>query len=167
VSISGAAANPNMGYHSSPLLALIMTLFNVRLGCWLPNPRLDKGENFFANSAPRLALLPLLSEALGNTNDTGNFVQISDGGHFEDLGIYEMVMRRCHRIIVVDGGADPKFEFEDLGNAVRKIRIDLGIQIEFRNQNHIVQGITHRQSTAQLRISVTGTKMAKMRRMEN
>jgi hypothetical protein len=140
MAVSGAAFNPNMGYHSSPLLTLIMTLFNVRLGFWLPNPRLDRGEQFFRNSSPRLALVPLLNEALGNTNDTGNFIQVSDGGHFENLALYEMVMRRCHRIVVVDGGADPKFELEDLGNAVRKIRIDLGIQIEFRNENHIQSG---------------------------
>jgi len=140
MAISGAAFNPNMGYHSSPLLTLIMTLFNVRLGYWLPNPRLDKGKSFFKHSSPRLALLPLLNEALGRTNDTANFIQVSDGGHFENLGLYEMVMRRCRRIIVVDGGADCKFQFEDLGNAVRKIRIDFGIQIEFRNENHIQTG---------------------------
>jgi hypothetical protein len=140
MAISGAAFNPNMGYHSSPLLALIMTLFNVRLGYWLPNPGLDKRKGFFSNSSPRLALVPLVSEALGNTNDTGNFIQVSDGGHFENLALYEMVMRRCHRIVVVDGGADPKFQLEDLGNAARKIRIDLGIQIEFRNENHILSG---------------------------
>jgi hypothetical protein len=140
MAISGAAFNPNMGYHSSPLLTLIMTLFNVRLGYWLPNPRLNKPPSFFNNSSPRLALVPLVSEALGQTNDTGNFIEVSDGAHFENLALYEMVMRRCHRILVVDGGADPKFEFEDLGNAVRKIRIDLGIQIEFRNENHIQTG---------------------------
>ena len=140
MAISGAAFNPNMGYHSSPLLTLIMTLFNVRLGYWLPNPRLEQGARFFSNSSPRLALVPLLSEALGNTNDTGNFVQVSDGAHFENLALYEMVMRRCRRIVVVDGGADPKFEFEDLGNAIRKVRIDLGIQIEFRNENRIQSG---------------------------
>jgi hypothetical protein len=140
MAISGAAFNPNMGYHSSPLLTLIMTLFNVRLGYWLPNPGLDKGTRFFNNSSPRLALVPLVSEALGNTNDTGNFVEVSDGAHFENLALYEMVMRRCHRIVVVDGGADPKFEFEDLGNAVRKVRIDLGVQIQFRSENHIQTG---------------------------
>ena len=140
MAISGAAFNPNMGYHSSPLLALIMTLFNVRLGVWLPNPRRDQSPRFFQHSSPRLALAPLVSEALGKTNDSGNFIQVSDGGHFENLALYEMVMRRCHRIIVVDGGADPKFQFEDLGNAVRKIRIDLGIQIEFRDENHIRSG---------------------------
>ncbi len=117
-----------------------MTLFNVRLGSWLPNPRLDKGMKFFSSSSPRLALLPLLNEAVGMTNDTGNFVQLSDGGHFENLALYEMVMRRCRRVIVVDGGADPKFQFEDLANAIRKVRIDLGIQIEFRQQNKIGSG---------------------------
>ncbi len=140
VAISGAAVNPNMGYHSSPLLTLIMTLFNVRLGCWLPNPKLDKDEDFFRHSSPRFALLPLLNEALGITNDKGNFVELSDGAHFENLALYEMVMRRCHRIVVVDGGADSAFEFEDLGNAVRKIRIDLGIQIEFTHHNYVPIG---------------------------
>ena len=104
-----------------------------------------------------------MSEALGNTNDTGNFIQVSDGGHFENLALYEMVMRRCHRIVVVDGGADPKFELEDLGNAVRKVRIDLGIQIEFRNENHIQSGNNppHRQST--VRLPISGTKSLMVR----
>jgi hypothetical protein len=58
-------------------------------------------------------------------------VNLSDGGHFENLGLYEMVLRRCATIIVVDGSQDPAFHFDDLGNATRKIRIDLGIPIEF------------------------------------
>jgi hypothetical protein len=55
---------------------------------------------------------------------------VSDGGHFENLGLYEMVLRRCHSILVVDAGCDPTGFFEDLGNAVRKIQIDLGIEIQ-------------------------------------
>jgi len=141
MAISGAAFNPNMGYHSSPLLTLIMTLFNVRLGYWLPNPHKNKDADFFRRSSPRLALGPLLNEALGRTNDTGRYIQLSDGAHFENLALYEMVMRRCHRIIVIDAGADPKFQFEDLANAIRKIRIDLGIPIEFiADKNHIATG---------------------------
>lgn len=140
MAISGAAFNPNMGYHSSPLLTLIMTLFNVRLGYWLPNPRKEKGAGFFRRNSPRLALGPLLNEALGQTNDTGRYIQLSDGAHFENLALYEMVLRRCHRIVVVDAGADPKFQFEDLANAIRKIRIDLGIPIEFIAENHIPSG---------------------------
>jgi hypothetical protein len=40
-----------------------------------------------------------------------------------------MVLRRCHRIVVVDAGCDPEHKFTDLGNAIRKIRADLGIEI--------------------------------------
>ena len=139
MAISGAAANPNMGYHSSPLVTILMTLFNVRLGWWLPNPRfpLDrhynstKREEFWRRSSPRFSVWPLLQELFGLTDDTRGYIELSDGGHFEDLGLYEMVMRRCKNIIVVDAGADPTFHYEDLGNALRKIEIDLGIPIEF------------------------------------
>src|SRR6185295_8738983 len=59
------------------------------------------------------------------------YVYLTDGGHFENLGIYEMVLRRCHLIVVSDAAADAKYEFNDLANAVRKVRVDLGIHIEF------------------------------------
>ena len=52
---------------------------------------------------------------------------LSDGGHFENLGLYEMVRRRCRFIVLSDAGCDPGITFEDLGNAVRKISIDLNL----------------------------------------
>ncbi len=142
VEISGAAASPNMGYHSSPVLSAIMTFFNVRLGWWLANPG-QPGRRFWRNNAPRYALRPLLDEALGNTTDENKWIYLSDGGHFENLGLYEMVLRRCRTIIVVDAGADPHYTFEDLGNAVRKIRIDLGVSIEFSDPLPTKQGGHH------------------------
>ncbi len=130
MAISGAAASPNMGYHSSPILTLAMTFFNARLGWWLPNPG-PHGHKAWKKISPLFSLWPLLNEALGRTNDQNRWVYVSDGGHFENLGLYEMVMRRCKRIIVVDGGCDPAFKFEDLGNAVRKIFIDFGVPLDF------------------------------------
>jgi len=130
MTISGAAASPNMGYHSSPITALVMTLFNARLGWWLANPG-EPGRGFWDKSGPAFGIRPILDEALGNTTDDNRYVYLSDGGHFENLGLYEMVVRRCRFIVVVDAGADPKYTKEDLGNAVRKIRIDLGVPIEF------------------------------------
>ncbi len=132
MAISGAAVSSNMGYHSSPSIALLLTLFNVRLGWWLgnPGPAGDK-HRAYRREGPRFAALPLLFEAFGQTTDDRPYVYLSDGGHFENLGLYEMVRRRCRLIIVVDAGCDPKFGFEDLGNAVRKIYIDLGVAIEF------------------------------------
>jgi hypothetical protein len=73
----------------------------------------------------------------GLTTNTSDFVFLSDGGHFENLGLYEMVLRRCRFILVSDGGCDPTASFEDLGNALRKIRIDQGVSIEFPTKKQI------------------------------
>jgi hypothetical protein len=129
ITISGAAASPNMGYHSSPLLTLVMTLFNARLGWWLGNPKAK--ERVWKRPGPRLGVRAFIDEALGLTDDTNDWIYLSDGGHFENLGLYEMVLRRCSLIVVCDAGADPSYTYEDVGNAVRKVRIDLGIPIEF------------------------------------
>ncbi len=127
MAISGAAISPNMGYHSSPLVGFIMTLFNVRLGWWLGNPR---AEDYTARSdGPYFGAVAVMRELFGLTTDTGRYVYLSDGGHFENLGLYEMVRRRCHFILVSDAGQDPRSHFEDLGNAVRKIWIDFGVRM--------------------------------------
>src|SRR5206468_405871 len=101
--ISGAAVSPNMGYSSSPITTLLLTLFNVRLGWWLGNPG-TSGARTYALSEPLFSLRPLLSEAFGLTDDRSPYVYLSDGGHFDNLGIFEMVLRRCHLIVVVDAG---------------------------------------------------------------
>jgi hypothetical protein len=129
VTISGAAASPNMGYHSSPAITFLLSLFNVRLGWWLGNPG-PQGEQTFTRTTPTFALGPII-EALGFTNANRSFVYLSDGGHFENLGLYEMVLRRCRIIVASDASQDEACKFQDLGGAVRKIRIDLGIPIEF------------------------------------
>jgi hypothetical protein len=136
MAISGAAVSPNMGYSSSPSIALLLTLFNVRLGWWLGNPG-KVGEKFYRTEGPSFAVVPLLEEGLGLTTDLRPYVYLSDGGHFEDLGLYEMVRRRCRFMVVVDAGEDHKFAFEDLGNAVRKIYIDLGVEIEFHGLDRL------------------------------
>jgi hypothetical protein len=129
ITISGAAASPNMGYHSSPLLTLVMTLFNARLGWWLGNPNAE--ANVWQRSGPRWGIRAFFDEAFGLTTQENPWVYLSDGGHFENLGLYEMVLRRCHHIVVCDAGCDPDYHYEDLANAIRKIRIDLGIPIDF------------------------------------
>ncbi|HEX3420539.1 MAG TPA: hypothetical protein VHT01_04875, partial [Candidatus Udaeobacter sp.] len=134
ITISGAAASPNMGYHSSPFVTFILTLLNVRLGAWLGNPG-QAGDHTFNLGYPESSVRPIVDEALGLTNDKSPYVYLSDGGHFENLGLYEMVLRRCHFIVVSDAGEDPECSFADLGEAVRKIRVDFGIPIEFDQMN--------------------------------
>ncbi|HEY3303329.1 MAG TPA: patatin-like phospholipase family protein [Candidatus Binatia bacterium] len=125
--ISGAAVSPNMGYHSSGPIAFLLTLFNVRLGWWVGNP---KKNDKYKNRGPKLGFPYLLTELFGQSNADRGYVYLSDGGHFENLGIYELVRRRCKYIVCCDAGADPLTTFEDLGNAIRKIRADLGVSIE-------------------------------------
>ncbi|MBE9560619.1 MAG: hypothetical protein IMF15_07500, partial [Proteobacteria bacterium] len=129
MTISGAAASPNMGYHSSPALTFLMTTFNVRLGWWLPNTTKENSMRI-SSSAPGWGLLYLWNELLGKTDSKSDYVYLSDGGHFENLGIYELVRRRCYIIVACDAEADPDMTFSGLGNALEKCQIDLGVPID-------------------------------------
>ena len=128
LSVSGAAASSQLGIYSTPGTAFLMTLANARLGLWFGNPRDDKS---WRNSEPPLGVGPIARELLGLTTDSNPFVYLSDGGHYENLGLWEMVARRCRYIVVSDAGADPEYSFSSLSNAIRRIRLDLGIPIEF------------------------------------
>lgn len=127
MAVSGAAASPNWGYHTNPAMAFIMTMFNVRLGRWFGNP-ITKDK--WKNQSPWFSWRYLIWELLAQTRETSNYVYLSDGGHFENLGIYELVRRRCRLIVAIDAGQDGKSTFEDLGNAIRKCYTDFGIRID-------------------------------------
>lgn len=127
MTISGAAASPNMGAGTTPAMAFLLTVFNVRLGWWLGNPRHGKTWN---HMGPSIGIAALLAELFGATNDRSRYVYLSDGGHFDNLGLYELIRRRCRFIVVSDAGADPDYTFEDLGNAVRKCCADFGVEVE-------------------------------------
>jgi hypothetical protein len=127
MAVSGAAVNPNMGHFSSPAVSFLMTIFNVRLGIWLGNPR---HQNSWPISGPIAGLAYLFFELFGMTNDQRRFVNLSDGGHFENLGLYELVRRRCRFIIVGDGGQDIELKFGELGGVIEKCRTDFDIDID-------------------------------------
>jgi hypothetical protein len=126
ISVSGAAASPNMGYHTSPVVAFLLTVFNVRLGWWFPNPTL-KATGY---PSPHFNLSYLLAELFGGANDKSQFLMISDGGHFENLAAYELIRRRCGTIIISDGECDPKLTFEGLGTLIRMCEVDFGVTIK-------------------------------------
>jgi Patatin-like phospholipase len=144
MAISGAG-----GPHASPSIAQFLTPFNVRLGWWLGNPG-PAGDRYgaYRREGPRWAATVLFQELLGQTTDQSPYVYLSDGGHFEALGLYEMVRRRCRLIVVVDAGCDPDFDFEDLGNAVRKIYIDLGVRVTFSSLGNLLNRPTSKQLRA-------------------
>ncbi len=129
MAISGAAVSPNMGYNSSSAVTFLLMIFNVRLGWWLGNPG-PAGKQTYMKPSPFFTPKPLIAETLGMTDSEHSYVYLSDGAHFDNLALYEMVRRRCHFILLSDAGADGDFNFDDLGNAFRKIRIDLGVPID-------------------------------------
>jgi hypothetical protein len=128
MAISGAAVSPNMGFYSAPDLAFLMTLFDVRLGWWLARP-LGTIKRWRRGS-PNFGFYWLLCELLGETSDDSNYVYLSDGGHFENLAIYELVRRRCKLIVACDASCDAAYGCGDLHNAMERCRVDFGVEIE-------------------------------------
>lgn len=128
IAISGAAFTGNAGFHTTPWMTFLLTVFGVRLGRWCSNPGVEKT---WKHAAPRNSLGLLVDELLGRTSEARPYVYLSDGGHFENLGIYELVRRGCVRIVAIDVSADPDYAFDDLANAIHKCRVDFGVEISF------------------------------------
>ncbi|MDJ1495039.1 patatin-like phospholipase family protein [Cytophagaceae bacterium DM2B3-1] len=123
---SGAAVNPNQGYHSSAATAFLMTVFNVQLGRWIGNPR----KKTWQCGDPKFGLGYIVYNLINKTNTRNDFISLSDGGHFDNMGLYEMVRRKCTFIVVCDAEQDDDFTCEGFANAIRRCRIDFGAEID-------------------------------------
>jgi hypothetical protein len=126
MAISGAAASTNMGWRTLTNVRFLMALLNIRLGYWIPNIR--RLDQIKANGA---GLGYFLAEITGRIQEDMKYLNISDGGHIENLGVYELLRRRCKFIICVHGGADLKTEGGDLQRLERYASIDLGIALQY------------------------------------
>lgn len=126
VAVSGAAVSPNMGYNTSPLVAFLLTMFNVRLGWWFPNP----GQRKWKARGLNFSLSYLIEELFGMADDKSNYVNVTDGGHFENLAIYELIRRRCKLIIACDAECDEGMQFGGLGKMIRLCQTDFGAVID-------------------------------------
>jgi hypothetical protein len=126
LSVSGAAVDPDSYATRSRPVSFLMTLLNMRLGVWVPNPAHE----------PRRWRWPawyqlMLREMLGvGLDEKDARIHLADGGHFENLGVYELLRRRCRYIIVSDAGADPTCTLADLGQAVQRARADFSAEVE-------------------------------------
>ena len=131
MAISGAAVDPNTGETLSMPLRIVMTLLNVRLGYWLlrPGERVNRLKRLLHESWIAL----VVREMFAMMDEKSAYIRLSDGGHFENLGLYELIRRRCRKIIVCDAAADPDRNFGDLARAVERIRVDFGVEISINN----------------------------------
>ncbi|MBI3652167.1 MAG: hypothetical protein HY231_14195 [Acidobacteria bacterium] len=126
VAISGAAVSPNMGAKTqTAAVAMLLTLLNVRLGYWASTPN----RNLWRSAQAGLWPIYMLKEFLSQTNDLSGYCYLTDGGHFDNTGLYSLIERGCRFIILSDNGADTKPCFEDLGEAIRRCRIDFQTEI--------------------------------------
>lgn len=143
VAISGAAVSSSMGRVRIGLLRPTMALLNLRLGYWMPNPRFVKPpsvENL--NGRPALEYTRwydffrayLIAESFGLLSDDAAKVYLTDGGHIDNIGLYQLLKRKCRVIIVADAEADPAMTFGALVDAERFARIDLGVRITIKWQ---------------------------------
>jgi len=125
MAVSGAAASSNMGVKTLRHFRFLMTMLNIRLGYWLRNPIAGLRS---AGNAP--GPFYLLREMMGWMHEKTDYLNLSDGGHIENLALYEMLRRRCKYIVVVDGAMEPGMEGADLMLAQRYAEIDLGVRFE-------------------------------------
>jgi len=152
MSISGAAENPHSGVSgaggsTNPFMSFILTFLGLRLGYWVYNPStpLHALQKFMRPNYFFPGLRSLLN--FGHAEDS-LLVELSDGGHFDNTGLYELVRRRTPVIILSDGGADPDATFDDFGNAIERIRVDFGITIRFYNPEFDLSGVLPGSSAA-------------------
>jgi Patatin-like phospholipase len=142
MAVSGAAVSSNMGAQSIKPLTATLALLNIRLGYWMRNPMwLAKAKPLrpqarfraaseFLRKRNLFANYYFLAELFGLLSDQFKSVYLTDGGHIENLGIYELLRRRCRVIIAVDAEADRQMAFGSFNTLERYALIDLGVRID-------------------------------------
>ncbi|WP_341502551.1 hypothetical protein [Gallaecimonas sp. GXIMD4217] len=124
VTTSGAAVDPGTSHTAPKSLSFLMALLNLRLGFWVRHPRLA-GSRF-----SHMPFWLVIKEMLGvGLREDARQLRLSDGGHFENLGVYELLRRECPLIISCDAGADPETRLADLGLLLQRAHADFGCHI--------------------------------------
>lgn len=144
MAVSGAAVSPLMGRFTYPPLRFLMALTNVRLGVWIPNPthpswgverpgprgRIGRLRRAIVDGWREPGALYVLREALGTLTLKHRFIYLTDGGHWENLGLVELLRRRCTDVLCFDASADQTGAGQDLGRAIALARSELGADVE-------------------------------------
>lgn len=143
MALAGGAFASAMGRHSTPMTVLL-ALSNARLGAWLPNPahvvELDK-HCWYTAPVPRIRNLGyLVREVFGRYPLEDPLVYIADGGHYENLGLVELLRRRCRTIVCLDAGGDDPLKCTGLAEAVALAREELGVTVEFDHPERLLPG---------------------------
>lgn len=134
IAISGAAASPGAGAYTSRGLALLLYFLGIRLGFWIASPIGTPGLRWLSQLGWDWFPKPLMLTCEATATFMGQerpWWYVSDGGHFDNTGIYPLIKRELDFIMLADASSDRHFQFNDLENLVRKARIDFGAEIDF------------------------------------
>lgn len=138
MAISGAAVNPNaacggQGAMRNPLASFMLSLFGVRLGYWVPNPEPTRAMGRLLGRFWPNLLIPGLRQGLFGVglDQRASFVELTDGGHFDNTGLYELIRRRVDCIVLSLASADKQYGFDDLADVIERVRVDFGVFIDF------------------------------------
>lgn len=143
MAVSGAALSPMMGRFTYPPLRFLMALTNIRLGVWIKNPN-HEYWNRPAHSTTGIARLTtwirdgwhepgalyVLREALGAAKFTRRYIYLTDGGHWENLGLVELLRRQCTDVLCFDASCDQKGSGLDIGRAIALARSELDADVD-------------------------------------
>ena len=145
MAVSGAAIASAMGRHAAAVQRLL-ALSNVRLGTWLPNPAFlaALGRPSASWRTPRLPnarRLPYqLREIIGAYPAEGRMLLCTDGGHWENLGLVELLRHRCRTVYCIDASGDAPPFATTLAEAITLAYEELGVRITLRDPTGLVPG---------------------------
>jgi len=150
MAISGAAVNPNTGADGrgvtrTAAVSALLTILNIRLGYWALSPRKlerkrkRKSKRPFA-FPPNFLFPGLFQGVLGfGRTDRSHWLELTDGGHFDNIGLYELVRRRVRTIYLIDGTEDRATTFSSFANAAEKIYIDFNVRLSFKDEKGFIK----------------------------
>jgi hypothetical protein len=133
VAVTGAAVSPTMGKLTRPRLRPLLAALNVRLGVWLPNPLSSKARDWVAEGRSDkfdVGVFQLIWEFLGRNSAKESLVYASDGGHYENLGVVELIRRRCSIIWCIDASADGLGRATSLADAILLAEAETGCNVD-------------------------------------
>jgi hypothetical protein len=145
VAVSAASISPGMGTSSSTMFSLLAAAFNWRLGIWMSNPRRPQGRMPYF--WPWYGLLELTN----HTSSKCRLLNVTDGGFIDNLGVFELLRRRCKVILAIDNTHDPAYDFHYLQNLVIRARQELGVHIDLPRDAEstmrpsVIRGMSERQ----------------------
>ncbi|MFS8136875.1 MAG: hypothetical protein ACMG50_01990 [Thermomonas sp.] len=139
IAVSGAAAGSGMGSMTRTGISALFFLSGFRLGYWWRN-RLNRPRFWWSRlGKSRAALQEMLARFPGLQSPAW---YLSDGGHFDNTGVYSLLKRELKLIVLADCGADPSYVFADVENLARKARIDMGTTIDFIDPDSLPTAIS-------------------------